>query len=196
MNFGDIYLGKQTVLCKDTPAFIANRIGVMSGVRMMELTQEYGMTVEEVDAITGQLIGRPKTATFKLQDLVGIDTGEKVTNFVRDNVKNDAFFEALKGKEDPKFMNFLVDNKFFGNKSGKGFYERTKKKDDKGRTIINVLNLETLAYAPTTRPKPPIIKEAKSIDLMSKRFAFLISGEDQGASVPTTLFCYITFLHG
>ena len=179
MNFGDIYLGKQTVLCKDTPAFIANRIGVMSGVRMMELTQEYGMTVEEVDAITGQLIGRPKTATFKLQDLVGIDTGEKVTNFVRDNVKNDAFFEALKGKEDPKFMSFLADNKFFGNKTGKGFYERTKKKDDKGRTVINVLNLDTLAYVPTTRPKPPIIKEAKSIDLMSKRFAFLISGEDR-----------------
>ena len=104
------------------------------------------MTVEEVDAITGQLIGRPKTATFKLQDLVGIDTGEKVTNFVRDNVKNDAFFEALK-EGGPKVHEFLVDNKFFGNKSGKGFYERTKKKDDKGRTIINVLNLETLAYA-------------------------------------------------
>ena len=177
MDFGDIYLGKQTVLCKDTPAFIANRIGVMSGVRMMELTQEYGMTVEEVDAITGELIGRPKTATFKLQDLVGIDTGEKVTNFVRDNVQNDTFFEALKGKEDPNFMSFLVDNQFFGNKSGKGFYERTKKKDDKGRTIVNVLNLDTLTYAQTTRPKLPIVKEAKAIDLMSKRFAFLISGE-------------------
>ncbi len=177
MEFGDVYLGKQTVLCKDTPAFIANRIGVMSGVRMLELTQEYGMTVEEVDAITGELIGRPKTATFKLQDLVGIDTGDKVTNFVRDNVQNDAFFDALKGKEDPKFMTFLVDNKLFGNKSGKGFYERTKKKDEKGRTIVNVLDLETLEYAPTTRPKLPIVKEAKGIDLMSKRFSFLISGE-------------------
>lgn len=177
MEFGDVFLGKQTVLCKDTPAFIANRIGVMSGVRMLELTQEYGMTVEEVDAITGELIGRPKTATFKLQDLVGIDTGDKVTNFVRDNVQNDAFFDALKGKEDPKFMTFLVDNKLFGNKSGKGFYERTKKKDEKGRTIVNVLDLETLEYAPTTRPKLPIVKEAKGIDLMSKRFSFLISGE-------------------
>ena len=179
MEFGDIYLGKQTVLCKDTPAFIANRIGVMSGVRMIELTQEYGMTVEEVDAITGQLIGRPKTATFKLQDLVGIDTGEKVTNFVRDNVTNDSFFDSQKGKEDPKFMRFLVDNQFFGNKSGKGFYERTKKKDDKGRTIVNVLNLETLEYEPTIRPKLPIVKAAKGIDLMSKRFAMLIDGEDR-----------------
>jgi 3-hydroxyacyl-CoA dehydrogenase len=177
MEFGDVYLGKQTVLCKDTPAFIANRIGVMSGVRMMSLTQEYGMSVEEVDAITGPLIGRPKTATFKLQDLVGIDTGEKVTNFVRDNVQDDPFFESIKGDADPKFMTYLIENKFFGNKSGKGFYERTKKRDEKGRSIINVLNLETLEYAPTTRPKLPLVKEAKAIEQMGKRFQFLISGE-------------------
>ena len=138
MEFGDVYLGKQTVLCKDTPAFIANRIGVMSGVRMMSLTQEYGMSVEEVDAITGPLIGRPKTATFKLQDLVGIDTGEKVTNFVRDNVQDDPFFESIKGDADPKFMTYLIENKFFGNKSGKGFYERTKKRDEKGSWKRNI----------------------------------------------------------
>ena len=177
MSFGDVYLGKQTVLCKDTPAFIANRIGVMSGVRMIALTQEYGMTVEEVDAITGELIGRPKTATFKLQDLVGIDTGDKVTNFVRDNVQNDPFFEDLKGQEEPAFMRFLVDNKFFGNKSGKGFYQRTKEKDDKGRTVVNVLNLETLTYEPTQRPKLAIVKQAKAVDLMAKRFQMLIAGE-------------------
>ena len=177
MSFGDVYLGKQTVLCKDTPAFIANRIGVMSGVRMIALTQEYGMTVEEVDAITGELIGRPKTATFKLQDLVGIDTGDKVTNFVRDNVQNDPFFEALKGQEEPAFMRFLVENKFFGNKSGKGFYQRTKEKDDKGRTVVNVLNLETLTYEPTQRPKLAIVKQAKAVDLMAKRFQMLIAGE-------------------
>ena len=115
MSFGDITLGKQTVLCKDTPAFIANRIGVMSGTALVNLTIEYKMSIEEVDAITGPLIGRPNTATFKLQDLVGLDTSEKVSSFVTQTVKNDDFFEELKSKEVPVFMNFLLDNKFYGN---------------------------------------------------------------------------------
>ena len=84
-------MGKQTVLCKDTPAFIANRIGVMSGVKVFDLTQKYDLSIEEVDALTGALIGRPNTGTFRLQDLVGLDTGEKVTQFVVNNVKNDSF---------------------------------------------------------------------------------------------------------
>ena len=78
MHFGEVNLGKQTVLCKDTPAFIANRIGVMSGVKVFDLTQKYDLSIEEVDALTGALIGRPNTGTFRLQDLVGLDTGEKV----------------------------------------------------------------------------------------------------------------------
>lgn len=101
MTFGDITLGKQTVLCRDTPAFIANRIGVMSGTALLNLTIEYKMSIEEVDAITGPLIGRPNTATFKLQDLVGLDTSEKVSSFVTETVKNDDFFEKLKSKEVP-----------------------------------------------------------------------------------------------
>ena len=119
MSFGDITLGKQTVLCRDTPAFIANRIGVMSGTALVNLTIEYKMSIEEVDAITGPLIGRPNTATFKLQDLVGLDTSEKVSSFVTKTVENDDFFEELKSKEVPAFMSFLLNNKFYGNKSGK-----------------------------------------------------------------------------
>ena len=117
MNFGDVTLGKQTVLCKDTPAFIANRIGVMSGTALVHLTIDYKMSIEEVDAITGPLIGRPNTATFKLQDLVGLDTSEKVTSFVVSAVKNDDFFKDIKDKETPSFMSFLLKNKFYGNKS-------------------------------------------------------------------------------
>ena len=90
MDYGDTYLGKKTVLCKDTPGFIGNRIGVLSGVKMMELTDKYKMRIEEVDAITGPLIARPKTAHYKLQDLVGIDTGDKVTKFVLANVTDDS----------------------------------------------------------------------------------------------------------
>ena len=138
MHFGDVTLGKQTVLCRDTPAFIANRIGVMSGTALVHLTIDYKMTIEEVDAITGPLIGRPNTATFKLQDLVGLDTSEKVSSFVSSAVKNDDFFEDLKTKEVPAFMDYLLDNKYYGNKSGKGFYQKTKERDSKGKSIINV----------------------------------------------------------
>tara|TARA_B100001769_G_C22108468_1_gene599147 strand:- start:349 stop:2745 length:2397 start_codon:yes stop_codon:yes gene_type:complete len=179
MNFGDVTLGKQTVLCYDTPAFIANRIGVMSGTALVNLTIDYKMSIEEVDAITGPLIGRPKTATFKLQDLVGLDTSEKVSEFVMNSVKNDDFFEDLKTKDVPKFMSYLLDNKFYGNKSGKGFYQKTKERDSKGRSIINVLNLETLEYDKTVRPKLKIVKEGKSIQNIGKRLSFLISGNDR-----------------
>ena len=179
MIFGDITLGKQTVLCRDTPAFIANRIGVMSGTALVNLTIEYKMSIEEVDAITGPLIGRPNTATFKLQDLVGLDTSEKVSSFVTQTVENDDFFEVLKSKEAPAFMNFLLDNKFYGNKSGKGFYQKTKEKDSNGRNIVNVLNLETLEYEKTIRPKLKIVKETKPIQNIGKRLSFLVSGNER-----------------
>ena len=133
MHYGDVYLGKQTVLCKDTPGFIGNRIGVMSGVQMMDLTTKYDMTIEEVDAITGSLIGRPNTATYRLQDLVGIDTSAKVSGFVMQNVDNDEYIEMVKGKKQPEFMHHLLNNKWYGNKSGQGFYKKTKERDEKGK---------------------------------------------------------------
>ena len=179
MHFGDVTLGKQTVLCRDTPAFIANRIGVMSGTALVHLTIDYKMSIEEVDAITGPLIGRPNTATFQLQDLVGLDTSEKVSSFVASAVKNDEFFEDVKTREVPAFMSYLLDNKFYGNKSGKGFYQKTKERDSKGRSIINVLNLETLEYEKTARPKLKIVKEGKSIQNIGKRLSFLVSGNDR-----------------
>ena len=128
MHFGEVNLGKQTVLCKDTPAFIANRIGVMSGVKVFDLTQKYDLSIEEVDALTGALIGRPNTGTFRLQDLVGLDTGEKVTQFVVNNVKNDSFFESVGKAPETKFMTFLLENNYLGNKTGKGFITKPIKK--------------------------------------------------------------------
>lgn len=178
MHFGDVYLGKQTVLCKDTPGFIGNRIGVMSGVQMMDLTVKYDMSIEEVDAITGSLIGRPNTATYRLQDLVGIDTSMKVTEFVTGNVSDDEYIDTIKGKKQPPFMDFLQQNKFYGNKSGQGFYQKTKQKDEKGKSIINALNLKTLEYAPATRPRAPIGK-AKMIEDFSLRMKEIVGGEDK-----------------
>ena len=177
MYFGEINLGKQTVLCKDTPAFIANRIGVMSGLKVFDLTQKYDLTIEEVDALTGALIGRPNTGTYRLQDLVGLDTGEKVTQFVVNNVKNDSFFESVGKATETKFMTFLLENNFLGNKTGKGFYQKTDQKDQNGRTIVNALDLKTLEYKPSVHPKNPILKEAKAIEKMQKRIPFLMGKE-------------------
>ena len=179
MEFGSNILGKQTVLCKDTTAFIANRIGVMSGCKIFELTEKYDMTIEEVDAITGTLIGRPNTASYRLQDLVGLDTSDKVTKFVVENAKGDAFFKNVGETPTPKFFTFLIENNFLGNKTKKGFYEKTDKKDDNGRTIINALDLKTLKYRPSLRPKLEVVKNAKGIESMSKRIQNLISGKDK-----------------
>lgn len=179
MEFGTVTLGKQTVLCKDTPAFIGNRIGVLSGTEITLLTEKYQFKIEEVDAMTGSLIGRPNTASFRLQDLVGLDTGDNVSRFVMENVEGDAYIDALKEKPEPKFMRFLLDNKFLGNKTGKGFYEKTKKKDANGKTIINALNLETLQYEPAIRPKIELVKTAKGMGLMSKRLQYLVSGDSK-----------------
>lgn len=178
MHYGDVYLGKQTVLCKDTPGFIGNRIGVMSGVQMMDLTVKYDMTIEEVDAITGSLIGRPNTATYRLQDLVGIDTSAKVSEFVMGNVSDDEYIEQVKGKDQPKFMAHLLDNKWFGNKSGQGFYKKTGERDDAGKSIIHALNLKTLEYAPSTSPRPAIGK-AKMIEDMGRRMKAIVNGDDK-----------------
>ena len=177
MEFGKVGLGKQTVLCKDTPAFIGNRIGVMSGSEMTILTEKYNFRVEEVDALTGTLIGRPNTATFRLQDLVGLDTSDKVSRFVIQNVKGDRYVDKLKERPLPKFMYFLLEHNFLGNKTGKGFYEKTSKKDEKGKSIINVLNLKSLEYEPSTRHKMEIIKMAKGMELMNKRLQYLVEGD-------------------
>jgi len=177
MEFGKRTLGKQTVLCKDTPAFIGNRIGVMSGTEMTLLTEQFQFKIEEVDAMTGSLIGRPNTATFRLQDLVGLDTGDKVSHFVRENVTGDAYIDKLKDRPEPKFMKFLLEHSFLGNKTGKGFYEKTQKKDENGNSIINALNLQTLTYETAIRPKMEVVKTAKGMELMNKRLQFLVEGE-------------------
>ncbi len=177
MHYGDKYLGKQTVLCKDTPAFIANRIGVASGVKTLELTEKYGFTIEEVDALTGSAIARPKTGTFKLNDLVGLDTNDKVVSFVKGAAAHDEYISTLKDKPNPKYMDFLLENKFYGRKSGQGFYKRTKDKDEKGRRITLALDLNTLEYRPSVRPKFASVKSAKSIDSTPHRVKAMMDAE-------------------
>ncbi len=180
LHYADVYLGKKPVLAKDTPAFIGNRIGVYSMAKIYQLTTVLGMSIEEVDKVTGPAIGRPKTGTFRLGDLVGHDTAAKVIQGIKDNCPND---EQASTFEIPKYFQFLLDNKFLGNKTGKGFYERTNQKDEKGRRIINALNLETLEYAPSQRPNLPSLAAAKNIDSLPKRIQSFFVAKDKGGEL-------------
>jgi len=180
MHYGDVFLGKQTVLAKDTPAFIGNRIGVYASAKVYQLTTELGLNISTVDKLTGPALGRPKTGTFRLGDLVGHDTGTNVIKGVRENCPDD---EQAATFVVPSYMQFLLDNKFLGNKSGQGFYKRTKEKDEKGRRIVLELNLETLEYGRPERVDLPSLKLAKQVDDASKRIPQLFKSEDKGGEL-------------
>ena len=180
MRYGDLFLGKQTVLCKDTPAFIGNRIGVYAMAKIYQLTTALSLRIEEVDALTGPPLGRPKTGTFRLGDLVGHDTAAKVIMGIQQNCPHD---EQAHTFEVPRYLQFLLDNKFLGNKSGQGFYKKTKDKDEKGRPITLALNLETLEYEPSIRPELPSLKTAKQIDDPRRRVTALFKAEDKGGAL-------------
>jgi 3-hydroxyacyl-CoA dehydrogenase len=178
MEYGSLYLGKTTVMAKDTPAFIGNRIGVFSMSKIYALTDELGIRIETVDRLTGPAIGRPKTGTFRLGDLVGHDTGAHVMTGIRENAPHD---EAAKILEIPSYFQFLLDNKFLGNKTGQGFYKKIKGED--GKRQILALNLKTLEYEPSQRESLPSLKLAKQIDDPAKRVAALFKSEDQGGEL-------------
>ncbi len=178
MNYGEVYLGKKAVLCKDTPAFIANRIGFYSGNKVGELTEKYGLSIEEVDKITGEPIGWPSTGSYRLLDLVGIDTSVKVTKGVIENCPDDEYVKILKTKQTPKATQFLLDNNFLGDKSGKGFYKKTDQRDEKGNRVILALDLNTLEYAPAKKVMIPAVGIAKKIELMDKRLKEILVNDE------------------
>ncbi|HNF49586.1 MAG TPA: 3-hydroxyacyl-CoA dehydrogenase family protein, partial [Chitinophagales bacterium] len=187
MHYGDKFLGKETVLCKDTPAFIANRVGVYAMAKVFQLTAELGLTIEEVDALTGPAIGRPKTGTFKLSDLVGNDTGTKVMMGIKENCPND---EQAGAFAVPNYVQFLLDNKFFGNKSKKGYYY----KDDKRNSFS--LRLDTLQYEPTGKPKFASLDAAKKAESLKEKVNAFIKADDKGAQLVKRslagLFAYVS----
>lgn len=180
MHYGDVFLGKQTVLCKDTPAFIGNRVGVYAMAKIYQLTTQLGLGIDTVDALTGPAIGRPKTGTFRLGDLVGHDTAAKVIQGIKDNCPND---EQAGTFEVPKYLQFLLDNKFLGNKTGQGFYKKTGEKDERGKPVILALNLETLQYEASQKADLPSLKTSKQIDDLSKRIQAFFQAEDKGGEL-------------
>ena len=183
MNYGDLYLGKTTVLCKDTPAFIANRIGVFGIMSLFGLVDKLGLTVDEVDALTGPIIGRPKSATFRTADVVGIDTLVKVAKGVYENRPND---EARDVFTIPVWLNKLIENNWLGDKTGQGFFKKIKlpvtagsPEETKSDKEIQVLDLKKFEYVPRVKAKFATVEAAKPIDDLYTRLKMLVAGNDK-----------------
>jgi 3-hydroxyacyl-CoA dehydrogenase len=186
MNYGDLYLGKQTVLCKDTPAFIANRVGVFSIAAVIKLMQEMDMTIDEVDALTGTLIGKPKSATFRTTDVVGLDTMIKVMNGAYDNLPNDEKRDVM---QVPDWIKQMDTNKWWGDKSGQGFFKKTK--DATGKKSFATLDWKTLEYKPSAKIKSATT-ELKNIDDIRKRLVAVSKQTDKHGQFLKSLTYYVS----
>ena len=192
MEYGAKFLGKATVEAKDTPAFIANRIGVFSMMNLLHEVQNLGLNVSDIDKLTGPVIGRPKSATFRTADVVGLDTLVMVANGVRDskaeaNDFNDVF--AL-----PKYIQTMIDNKWLGSKTEQGFYKKVKNAE--GKSEIHGLNLETMEYELQGKSDFPTLELTKSIDKPIDRFKVLVGGKDKAGELYRkslgALFAYVS----
>ena len=183
MDYGMRFLGKKTVLCKDTPAFIANRVGVYSIMSLFHAVKELGFTVDEVDKLSGPILGRPKSATFRTCDVVGLDTLVHVANGLKANCPND---EERSLFELPDYIAKMVENGWLGSKSGQGFYKKSK--DEKGNKQILSLDLKTMEYKVPEKVKFPTLDMAKPIEDLKQRTKMLLMGMDKAGQFYRQIF--------
>ncbi len=174
-RFSTQRLGKGIVPARDTPNFIANRIGIHAVMVTLRVMQEMELSVEEVDALTGPALGRPKTATFRLADLVGLDTLLHVAENVRQGAPDDEAHEIFAA---PEFLEKMVEKGLLGRKSGAGFYKKVKGAD--GSTILT-LDLETLEYRERKKASFPELEALKSVDDPAERVKKLVFGKGRVA---------------
>ena len=190
MEYGDLFLGKTTVHCKDTPAFIANRIGVFSIMLIFNSMEKLGLSIDEIEALTGPIIGRPKSATFRTADVVGIDTLVKVAKGVADNCPND---EARAIFNIPSWLEKMLSNNWLGDKTGQGFFKKIK--SEAGKEILT-LNLQTLEYSARKKPKFASLEAAKPIEDLKQRLQLLQAAPDKAGDFYKAfhygLFSYIS----
>lgn len=178
MHYGDKFLGKTTVLCKDTPAFIANRVGVYSIMALLHLVEKMELTVEEVDKYTGPALGRPKSATFRTTDVVGLDTMIKVAKGLYDNCPEDKAHDLFKL---PDYVAKMESNNWLGDKTSQGFYKKTKTPE--GKTEILALDLKTLEYRPQVKVKSATLDMTKSIDNVRDRMKVFAAAKDKAGEL-------------
>ena len=190
-KYGEKFLGKTSVVAKDTPAFIGNRIGIFSIMSLFHMVKDLDMTIEEVDKLTGPVIGRPKSATFRTVDVVGLDTLVHVANGLYEGVPNDEQHELYKL---PDFIQTMMDNKWLGSKSGQGFYKKVK--NDDGSSEIKSLDLNTMEYRGQKKASFATLELTKTIDKVPERFPVLISGKDKAGEFYrknlSALFAYVS----
>ena len=189
--YGEKFLGKTAVLAKDTPAFIGNRIGIFSIMSLFHMVKDMGMTIEEVDKLTGPVIGRQKSATFRTVDVVGLDTLVHVANGLHENVPQDEQHDlyAL-----PDFIDTMMENEWYGSKSGQGFYKKIKNED--GSSEIKSLDLDTLEYRDQKKASFDTLELTKTIDNVADRFEVLVNGKDKAGEFYrktfSALFAYVS----
>lgn len=185
-HFGEYRLGKGVVLCKDTPNFIGNRVAFGTGAFAMDFILNNGYTVDEVDALTGPLLGRPKTATFRLLDLVGIDVWQLVGANLQPLIPHDKlaqkYFSSEKSK---KLMNIMFERKWFGNKTKIGFYKEARNAE--GKKEFYSLDLNTLEHVPPTKPRFDSVKAAKDVEDLAGRLKVMLEADDKAAKLVKAL---------
>jgi 3-hydroxyacyl-CoA dehydrogenase len=175
-DYGERILGKGIVWAKDTPNFVGNRIGVQGMVKAMQLMLEEGLTIPEVDALFGPVMGRPKTAMFKTSDLVGLDTMGHVAKNTYDLVKDD---EARESFVIPEFVNKMIEKNLLGKKTQSGFYKTDLTPEWK--KIRKVINPDTFEYAEYEPPDFPCLAKAKKAGTLPEKMKAILYGEDKGA---------------
>ncbi len=189
-DYGRRFLGKDTVLCKDTPAFIANRIGVFSIMSLFHYAPKTNFNVDEIDLLTGPVLGRPKSATFRTCDVVGLDTLVHVANGVRENCPDDEMNSLF---EIPEYISKMLEMNRLGSKTGEGFYKKIK---EDGKSVIQSMDLKSMEYAKRSKNKMATIGAARAIDDVKKRIPVLYNGKDDaGAFYRFTfhqLFAYVS----
>lgn len=175
MHYGDLFLGKTTVLCKDTPGFIANRLGIYALLQTIRIGGELGLTIEEVDKLTGPVSGRPKSGTYRLSDVVGLDTTVNVAKNLY--ASGEGTDESRDGFLLPEIVEKLYEKKWLGDKTGQGFYKKVK--DESGKSVILALDFKSLEYRPSAKVKFDTLEGTKSIDNLPQRLAALMKGKDK-----------------
>ncbi|MGA8438182.1 MAG: 3-hydroxyacyl-CoA dehydrogenase NAD-binding domain-containing protein [Candidatus Sulfotelmatobacter sp.] len=173
-HFSDVRLGKGVVLAKDTPNFIGNRIGTFSVLNVMRLMQEMDLSIEDVDALTGQAVGWPKSATFRTIDLVGLDILGQVVGNMTANVQDERSDLRL-----PDFFSQMIQRKWLGDKTKGGFYKKAKTGDGKQDERM-ALDWKTLEYHPQQKPKFAAVDMAKNVEETGARLRMLLGLEGSG----------------
>ena len=193
-HFGRKFLGKSVVVAKDTPAFIGNRIGIFSIQSLFHRVKDLEMTIEEVDKLTGPVIGRPKSATFRTVDVVGLDTLVHVANGIKEHCTSDERHELFSL---PDFIESMMEANRLGSKTGEGFYKKIKKD---GKSEILSLELTTGEYRAAIKAKFATLEKTKSVSNVADRFPILVGGSDKAGDfyrlVFADLFAYVSHRMG